>query len=351
MRVSTSRPRVARRESCGKPRCDDTRATLCSTLGGQPTPVDSSRKELRITDPVPSRARAAWLAVMPGLFVFLWSTGFIGAKYGLPYAEPFTYLAIRFGLVTALLAAVAGLAGARWPRGRGEIMHLAVAGLLVHGVYLSGAFTSMYHGVEAGVAALIVGIQPPLTAALAGPFLGERVTRRGWVGLGLGFVGVVLVVGNKLGLGLGTPLGMALSGLALVGITAGTLYQKRFCGGMDIRSGGVVQFAAAGVVVTILAFTLETRRVLWAPQFLFALGWMVLVMSLGAITLLYLLIRRGEAYRVSTLFYLVPATTAVIAYFVFGERLSMTALAGMALVAVGATLVNAPGAATRRRIE
>jgi len=300
-----------------------------------------SRKESRIPEPVPSRTRAAWLAVMPGLFVFLWSTGFIGAKYGLPYAEPFTYLAIRFWLATTLLAAVAVLGGARWPRGRAEIAHLVVAGLLVHGVYLSGAFTSMYHGVEAGVAALIVGVQPPLTAALAGPFLGERVTPRGWLGLALGFVGVVLVVGNKLGLGLGTPVGMAFSGLALVGITAGTLYQKRYCGGMDIRSGGVVQFAAAGVLVTILAFAFESRRVAWTPQFMFALGWMVLVMSLGAITLLYLLIRRGEAYRVSTLFYLVPATTAVIAYFVFGERLNPTALVGMALVAVGAALVNA----------
>jgi drug/metabolite transporter (DMT)-like permease len=287
-----------------------------------------------------SRARSAWLAVMPGLFVVLWSSGFIGAKYGLPYAEPFTYLAMRFWLVTALLATIAWLGGAHWPRGRGELAHLAIAGLLVHGVYLSGAFTSMFHGVEAGVSALIVGVQPPLTAALAGPFLGERVTARGWLGLGLGFVGVVLVVINKLELGLGTPLGMVLSGMALVGITLGTLYQKRYCSGMDIRSGGVVQFAAAGVLVTLLAFALETRRVAWTPTFLFALGWMVLVMSLGAITLLYLLIRRGEAYRVSTLFFLVPATTAVMGYVAFGERLAPIALVGMVLVAVGAALVN-----------
>ncbi|MET0487117.1 MAG: DMT family transporter [Candidatus Rokuibacteriota bacterium] len=293
---------------------------------------------------VPSHARSLWLAVMPGLFVFLWSTGFIGAKYGLPYAEPFTYLTIRFWLVAALLATVAWVGGARWPRGGGEIAHLAVAGLLVHGVYLSGAFTSMYLGVETGVSALIVGVQPPLTAALAGPFLGERVTPRGWVGLGLGFVGVVLVVSNKLGLGLGTPGGMAMAGVALVGITLGTLYQKRYCAGMDIRSGGVVQFTAAGVLATLLAFLLESRRVVWTPTFLFALAWMVLVMSLGAITLLYLLIRRGEAYRVSTLFYLVPATTAVLGYLAFGEQLAPTALAGMVLVAVGAALViNAPG--------
>ena len=222
---------------------------------------------------VPSRARSLWLAVMPGLFVFLWSTGFIGAKYGLPYAEPFTYLTIRFWLVAALLAAVAWVGGARWPRGGGEIAHLAVAGLLVHGVYLSGAFTSMYLGVETGVSALIVGVQPPLTAALAGPFLGERVTPRGWVGLGLGFVGVVLVVSNKLGLGLGTPGGMAMAGVALMGITLGTLYQKRYCAGMDIRSGGVVQFTAAGVLATLLAFLLESRRVVWTPTFLFARAW------------------------------------------------------------------------------
>jgi drug/metabolite transporter (DMT)-like permease len=300
---------------------------------------------------VVSHARSAWLAIMPGLFVFLWSTGFIGAKYGLPYAEPFTYLAIRFWLVTALLATVAAISGARWPRGGGEIAHLAVAGLLVHGVYLSGAFTSMYHGVEAGVSALIVGVQPPLTAALAGPFLGERVTARGWLGLGLGFVGVVLVVVNKLELGLGTPLGMALSGMALVGITLGTLYQKRYCSGMDIRSGGVVQFGAAGVLVTMLAFLLESRRVAWTPTFLFALGWMVLVMSLGAITLLYLLIRRGEAYRVSTLFFLVPATTAMMGYVAFGERLAPIALVGVALVALGAALVNLSDAAPDTRRE
>jgi drug/metabolite transporter (DMT)-like permease len=298
---------------------------------------------------VMSRARSAWLAVMPGLFVVLWSSGFIGAKYGLPYAEPFTYLAMRFWLVAALLATIAWLGGARWPRGRGELAHLAIAGLLVHGVYLSGAFTSMFHGVEAGVSALIVGVQPPLTAALAGPFLGERVTGRGWLGLVLGFAGVVLVVVNKLELGLGTPLGMALSGMALVGITLGTLYQKRYCGGMDIRSGGVVQFAAAGVPVTILAFAIESHRVAWTPTFLFALGWMVFVMSLGAITLLYLLIRRGEAYRVSTLFFLVPATTAVMGYLAFGERLTLIALAGMVLVAVGAALVNLPSAVANRR--
>ena len=288
---------------------------------------------------------------MPAVFVFLWSTGFIGAKYGLPYAPPFTYLAIRFWLATVLLAVVAWLGDARRPRGRAEITHLAVAGLLVHGVYLSGAFTSIYHGVEAGVTAVIVGIQPPLTAALAGPMLGERVSARGWVGLALGFVGVVLVVSHKLGHGLGTPLGMALAGVALLGITVGTLYQKRYCAGMDIRSGGVVQFAAAGIVVTVLALTLETHRVVWTPQFVFALGWMVLVMSLGAITLLYLLIRRGEAYRVATLFYLVPATTAVLAYFVFDERLGLVALLGMALVAVGAALVNAPVSPPAPRVD
>ena len=310
-------------------------------LGALVSHLAVPREEQGIADSESSRARVASLAVMPGLFVVLWSSGFISAKYGLPYAPPLSCLAIRFWLAAGLLALVAWGGGARWPRGRGELGHLAIAGLLVHGVYLGGVFASISHGVGAGASALIVGFQPPLTAALAGPFLGERVAPRAWAGLGLGFAGVVLVVANKLALGLGTPLGMALSGIGLAGITAGTLYQKRFCGGMDIRSGGVVQFVAAGVLMTVLAAGVEDRRIDWTPPFVFALAWMVLVMSLAAFTILYQLIRRGEAYRVSALFYLVPATTAVMSYAVFDEHLAPTALLGMVLVAVAAALVNA----------
>jgi drug/metabolite transporter (DMT)-like permease len=284
--------------------------------------------------------QSLWLAAMPGVFVVLWATGFIGAKFGLPYAEPFTFLALRFVLVATLLAVLAVAMRAPWPRRPRELGHLVAAGLLLHGVYLGGVFSSIHHGVDAGVSALIVGIQPVLVAAAAGPVLGERVTRLQWLGLLLGLAGVGLVVWNKLGLGTGTLLGHGLSVVALLGMTAGTLYQKKYCTGMDLRSGNVVQFAAGAVAMLALAWPLETMHVEWTGRFVFALAWLCLVLSLGAITLLYLLIRRGAAARVASLFYMVPPVTALIAYFLFGETLHPVALGGMGCVAVGVALVN-----------
>ncbi len=277
---------------------------------------------------------------MPAVFVFLWSTGFIGAKLGLPYAEPMTFLTLRFGIVVALMLPFALLVRAPWPRTWKDAGHIAVAGLLLHGAYLGAVFASIGLGVEAGVSALIVGVQPLLVAVAAGPFLGERVTGRQWIGLLLGMLGVVVVVSNKLSLGIGTPFGMALSVFALFGMSAGTLYQKRFCGSMDLRSGSVIQFAATTLLVGSLALLLETREVVWHLDFVIALGWLIFVLSFGAITLLYILIRRGEAARVSSLFFLVPPCTAVVAWFLFDETLEITALAGMALAMIGVALVN-----------
>ena len=287
-----------------------------------------------------ANARSLALAAMPAVFVFLWSTGFIGAKFGLPYAEPLTFLALRFAIVLGLLLALIAATGAPWPRDPRQIAHIAVAGLLVHATYLGGVFASISQGVDAGVSALIVGVQPVLTAMLAGPLLGERVTARQWTGLALGTAGVGLVVWRKLGLGEGAPFGMALSVVGLVGIAAGTLYQKRFCAGMDLRTGSLVQFAASLALLAPLALLLETNEVRWTGEFIFAMFWMTLVMSLGAITLLMLLIRRGEASRVASLFFLVPPTTALIAWPLFGETLGPIALLGMALAAVGVALVN-----------
>jgi drug/metabolite transporter (DMT)-like permease len=278
--------------------------------------------------------------MLPGVFVLLWSTGFIGAKLGLPYAEPMTFLALRFVIAGTLLLAVVLAFRAAWPRSWAEAGHIAVAGLLLHGVYLGGVFASIHHGVEAGVAALIVGIQPLLVAAASASLLGERVARLQWLGLGLGVVGVALVVWRKLALGFGTPLGMGLSGLALFGITGATLYQKRFCADMPLRSGNMIQFAAAAAATGLLALVLETREVAWTGAFLFALAWLIFVLSLGAFTLLYILIRRGAAARVSSLFYLVPPATALIAWALFGERFGPVALAGMVLTALGVALVN-----------
>jgi drug/metabolite transporter (DMT)-like permease len=276
---------------------------------------------------------------VPALFVVLWSTGFIGAKLGLPYAGPLTFLTLRYGLVAALLALLALATRAPWPRSA-EMRHYAVAGLLVHGVYLGGVFVGISLGVEAGVSAMIVSVQPLLVAAFAGLALGERVTTRQWVGLGLGLLGVVLILARKLGHGLGDALGALACVLALLGMTAGTLYQKRYCAGMDLRTGNVVQFAAAGLATGLLALLFEDNRIVWSGEFVFALLWLVLVLSLGAISLLYVLIRRGAASRVSGLFFLVPPCTALIAWPLFGETLGPVALLGMALTVAGVAMAS-----------
>ncbi len=280
------------------------------------------------------------LAAMPAVFVLLWSTGFIGAKLGLPYAEPITFLIIRFASVTVLLALFAAVTRAPWPKSWAEAGHIALAGLLLQAVYLGGVFASIHHGVPAGISALIVGIQPLLVAAAAGPFLGEQVTARQWAGLVLGLGGVVLVVWTKLDLGVGSALGYGLSVLGLLGITLGTLYQKRFCPRLDLRSGNAIQYAVTTLALAPFALAFETRQVIWSGEFLFALGWLCIVLSLGAISLLFVLIRRGAAAQVSSLFFLVPPCTAVVAYFLFGETLSLLALFGMGVTMLGVALVN-----------
>ena len=291
-----------------------------------------------MTEPRPSALLQE--AGIPALFVVLWSTGFIGARLGLPHAGPLTFLALRFGLAAGLLVLVALATRAPWPSRPAELGHYAVAGLLVHGVYLGGVFVGISLGVEAGVSALIVGLQPLLVAALAGVFLGERVARPQWAGLGLGLLGVALVLARKLGQGPGDALGGLACVAALFGITAGTLYQKRHCAGMDLRTGSVVQFAAAGLATAPLALLFEDNRVSWEGGFVFALLWLVLVLSLGAVSLLYVLIRRGAAARVASLFFLVPPCTALIAWPLFGEALGPVALVGMALTAAGVALAS-----------
>jgi drug/metabolite transporter (DMT)-like permease len=274
------------------------------------------------------------------LFVLLWSTGFIGAKLGVPHADPLTFLALRFVLATGLLLALALATRAPWPRDPRQILHLCVAGVLLHAVYLGGVYVAMSLGVEAGLSALIVSTQPVLVAALAGLLLGERVTARQWLGLALAGVGVTLVVWRKLEAGFGTLDGVLLCVLALCGIAAATLYQKRFCGAMDLRSGSVIQYTAAGLAAGLGSFLFEEQRVDWSGELIFALAWLVLLLSLGAVSLLYWLIRRGEAARVSSLFFLVPPVTALVAWMVFGETFGPLALAGMVVTVIGVALVN-----------
>lgn len=282
--------------------------------------------------------------LMPLLFVVLWSTGFIGAKYGLPYAEPLTFLAVRYVLVIGLMTLLALAMRAPWPASPRDAMHIAVTGLLVHAVYLGGVFMSTHHGLPAGISALVVGMQPLLTGALAGALLGERVSSRQWAGLALGFAGVALVVGSKVSVdgvatdALGRMLLPALA--ALVGITAGTLYQKRFCPRFDLRTGSVLQFLPSLALTALVASQIETMQIDWSGEFVFALLWLVLVLSLGAISLLNLLIRSGSAVNVASLFYLTPPTTALIAWAMFGETLSPLALAGMAIAVSGVWLAR-----------
>lgn len=274
----------------------------------------------------------------PFLFIFLWSTGFIGAKYGLPYAEPLSFLLIRYGLVIALMTVIALATRAPWPKDPKQLVHIGVSGVLVHAVYLGGVFVAIKHGLPAGVTALVVGMQPLLTALGAGWLLGEQVSGRQWSGLALGFVGVGLVVSGKFGeTALGPMLVPAL--VALLGITAGTLYQKRFCAQFDLRTGSVIQFVPTAIVTAMAVALFEEFRIEWTPDFIFALGWLVLVLSLGAISLLNLLIRSGSAVNVASLFYLTPISTAVIAWVIFGEKLTSTAAVGMLLAVSGVYLV------------
>lgn len=279
--------------------------------------------------------------VFPGLFVILWSTGFIGAKLGLPYVEPFTFLCLRFAGVLAILVPICWLSGARWPSRQG-LAHMVVAGVLLQGGYLGGVFASLHQGMPAGVSALITGLQPVCTAVLGGWLLRERVSARQWGGLALGLVGVALVVGERISghaLSLGSIL---LSAVALVSITLGTVWQKRHGGTIDLRTGAAIQFAAAAVVLAPLALLLESREVRWSGELVFALAWLVLVLSLGAVFLLLYLIRQGAATRVASLFYLVPPTTALIAWPLFGESYGVAAMAGMGLGMLAVWLVTKP---------
>ncbi|MFP5401918.1 MAG: DMT family transporter [Gammaproteobacteria bacterium] len=280
----------------------------------------------------------------PLLFVLLWSTGFIGAKYGLPYAEPLTFLVARYVLVIGVMGLLALAMRAPWPASPRDAIHIGVTGLLVQALYLGGVFMSIHRGLPAGVSALVVGMQPLLTAALAGVLLGERVSARQWAGLALGFGGVALVVGSKAnvdGVDGDALIHMLIPALAaLLGITAGTLYQKRYCPRFDLRTGSVLQFLPSLALTALIASQTETMVITWTGDFVFALGWLVLVLSVGAISLLNLLIRSGSAVNVASLFYLTPPTTALIAWAMFGETLSALALAGMALAVSGVWLAR-----------
>jgi drug/metabolite transporter (DMT)-like permease len=287
--------------------------------------------------PPRSLADAAIFAA-PAVFVLLWSSGFIGAKFGLPYAGPMTFLTVRMLAVVALLGLIALATRPPWPT-RAGMLHSAVVGLLVHGCYLGGVFVAIDHKLPAGFMALVASLQPVLTSTLANRLLGERVMPRQWLGLALGIAGVYLVVHGRTEGG-APPIAWAAATVALLGITCGTLYQKRFGGGIEWRTGFFIQYAAAGTLFALGALAFETLQVRWTGEFLFALAWLVFVLSFGAIWLLYFLIRRQASTRVVSLFYLTPPVTALMAWLLFDERLAPLGLLGMGVCVVGVALVN-----------
>ena len=279
---------------------------------------------------------------MPWVFVLIWSTGFIVARYGMPHAPPLTFLAIRYALSVACLLLWIALAGVAWPRTRAQWGHLAVTGVLMHAGYLGGVWAAVKAGIGAGTVALIVGLQPVLTAlwlsASAARRRHEPVAPRQWIGLGLGLLGLTLVVWDKLGIGEVTPHNLALGLFALLSITAGTLYQKARVEPCDVRSASAVQLLAALAVTLPLAW-LEAEPVVWHPQLVAALAWSVLALTLGASSLLYLMLQRGAATRVASLMYLVPPCTALLAWLLFKEPYSIAMGLGMGLTVAGVWLV------------
>jgi drug/metabolite transporter (DMT)-like permease len=286
-------------------------------------------------------ARLARLAVAsaPLVFVLLWSTGFIGARFGLPYIEPLNFLAIRMIFAVVIMAAIALVAGARWPDPL-QFGHSLVAGLLIHVIGLGGVFIAISQGVPAGISALITGLQPILTSTIANRFMDEPVSRLQWVGLVLGLLGVALVLHDRSMIAEASVLGWTASFVSLFGITLGTLYQKRYCGAIDWRSGNTIQYAGACILFSIGSVAFETGVIHWTGELIFAMTWLVFVLSIAAVALLYWLIRRSAATRFASLFYLVPAVTALIAYFQFGERLDALSIAGMVVCAVGVVLAT-----------
>lgn len=286
------------------------------------------------------RLSPAMTTLAGGLFVFFWASGFVSAKFGFPYAEPFTFLSLRFLLALAILIPMCLIWRAAWPRGIVLIGHVVIAGFLVQTVYLIGVFYGIWLGVSTGVVALIVGLQPLLTGALAGLVLGETVTARQWSGLALGFAGLALVVAEKVDFAGSEGWGAALCAMSLIGITIGTLYQKRFCASVDIRCSVAIQNAVSFLVIAPLALSLETLRIDWTGEFVFALTWSAVGLSVIAIALYYLLMRHGAAAKVTSLIYLSPPTTALMGWLLFGETFSVTALLGLAVAVLGVALAN-----------
>ena len=286
------------------------------------------------------------LRSMPAVFVVIWSTGFIVAKFGLPYAPPLTFLVIRYFLSIVCFLVWIALARAKWPTGMRQWLHLAVTGVFMHAGYLGGVWVAVKAGMGSGLAALIVGLQPVLTALWVSWIAGQsefsneqKVTGRQWLGLALGLGGLLVVVSRKFGAGHEvTALTLSATVIALLSITAGTLYQKRFVRPADVRSANAIQLGAA-LLVTLPLTWFESGAIVWNQEFIGAMAWSVLALTLGGSSLLYLLIQRGAATAVTSLLYLVPPTTALMAWALFGEPITLGIIIGTAITALGVSLV------------
>jgi drug/metabolite transporter (DMT)-like permease len=295
------------------------------------------------------RSSDAWLRAIPAVFVLIWSTGFIVARYGMPHAPPLSFLALRYALSIACFLGWIAWAKVAWPQSRAQWLHLSLTGILMHAGYLGGVWVAVKAGMGSGLSSLIVGFQPVLTAIwLAYSLRGSDqpgVSRRQWLGLLLGFVGLLMVVWRKLTLGTPldhvTPANMAFALAALLSITVGTLYQKRFVQACDVRSANTVQLLAA-LVVTLPFALMETEAMRWNGELIGAMAWSVLGLTIGGSSLLYMLIQRGAAASVTSLMYLVPPTTAMMAWLLFGETITGVTLLGTALTAWGVSWVVRP---------
>ena len=287
----------------------------------------------------------AWLRAMPWVFVLIWSTGFIIARYGMPHSPPMSFLAVRYALSILCFLPWIVIAGVKWPGDRRQALHLAVTGILMHAGYLGGVWAAVKTGMGSGLSSLIVGIQPVLTAIWLTSVGGQHVSRRQWLGLLLGFAGLVLVVSRKFGAGgpgdSANWLNLSFAVMALFAITAGTLYQKRFVQPCDVRTANTVQLVAA-LVITLPLALLEGEAMRWNAELAGAMAWSVLGLTLGGSSLLYMLIQRGAAASVTSLMYLVPPCTALIAWLLFAEPITAVTLAGTALTAFGVSLVVRP---------
>jgi len=277
-------------------------------------------------------------ASVAALFIFLWASGFVAAKYGLPYAEPFTLMAARFVVGAAILVPACFLLKASWPRTIRETTHILVAGFGVQTVYLIGVYYGIWFGISTGVTALVVGLQPLLTGVMAGFVLREQVTPRNWIGLVLGFVGLGLVVWDRVLAPTDALWGLLTLLIGLAGITLGTLYQKKYCGPFDVRAGVALQNVMSCIVMLVLAMTFESMIIDWTGEFVFAVLWSAIGLSVFAICLYYWLVQRGAAARITSLIYLSPPTTAVMGWAMFGEILSWQAIGGMVVAMTGVAL-------------